>query len=111
MSKSEVMHKILVADPLGQGGMAVLSKDKSVVVDERPGLKPEELKKIIAQYDAIIVRSGTRLTEDLIQAAQRLRVIGRAGSPGTAATVCASTSPSSSSIVRVAPRFPAAVSA
>jgi len=79
MAKSEIAYKILVADPLGQGGMAVLAKDKSVLVEERPGLKPEELKKIITQYDAIIVRSGTRLTEDILQSATKLRVIGRAG--------------------------------
>lgn len=77
-SKTKTM-KILVSDPLGQGGMAELKKEQNIQVDERPGLKPEELKKIIGEYDAIIIRSGTRLTKDLIEAGTKLRVIGRAG--------------------------------
>jgi D-3-phosphoglycerate dehydrogenase len=42
-------------------------------------LKPDALKKIIDQYDAIVIRSGTRLTADILEKATRLRVIGRAG--------------------------------
>ena len=71
--------KILIADPLGQGGMTELRKEKNLQVDEKTGLPPEELKKIIGDYDAIIIRSGTRLTKDIIEAAGKLRVIGRAG--------------------------------
>lgn len=71
--------KVLVSDPLGKGGMAVLNKDKKIKVDEKTGLKPEELIKIIAGYDAIIIRSGTRLTKEILEAADRLRVVGRAG--------------------------------
>ncbi|HXV28641.1 MAG TPA: phosphoglycerate dehydrogenase [bacterium] len=71
--------KVLVADPLGEAGLAELKKDDSLQVDERPGIKPEELKQIIDGYDAVIVRSGTRLTKDIIEKASRLRVIGRAG--------------------------------
>ena len=73
------MFKILVSDPLGQGGMDELKKEKNIHVDEKSGLAPEELKKIIGDYDAIIIRSGTKLTKDLIEAAGKLRVIGRAG--------------------------------
>lgn len=71
--------KVLVTDPLGQGGMAELKKEHSISIEEKPGIKPEELKKIIGHYDAIIIRSGTRLTSDIIEAATKLRVIGRAG--------------------------------
>lgn len=71
--------KILVSDPLGAGGMAELKKEKGIQVDEKPGIAPEELKKIISGYDAIIIRSGTKLTKDIIEAAGNLRVIGRAG--------------------------------
>ncbi|MBI3313977.1 MAG: phosphoglycerate dehydrogenase [Candidatus Omnitrophica bacterium] len=71
--------KILVSDPLGKAGLAVLKKEKAFTIDENYGLKPEELKKVIADYDAIIIRSGTKLTKDLIDAAKKLRVIGRAG--------------------------------
>ena len=71
--------KILVSDPLGPSGMAELRKDKNLVVDERPGLSPAELKAIIGEYDAVLVRSGTKLTSDILDAAKNLRIVGRAG--------------------------------
>ena len=71
--------KILVSDALGQGGMDILHKEKNLQVDEKVGLKPEELKKIIGEYDAILIRSATKLTADIIEAGKKLRVIGRAG--------------------------------
>ncbi|HRY86022.1 MAG TPA: phosphoglycerate dehydrogenase, partial [Candidatus Omnitrophota bacterium] len=71
--------KVLVSDSLGQGGMEILRKEKNIEVDEKVGLKPEELKKIIGEYDAILVRSATKLTADIIEAGKKLRVIGRAG--------------------------------
>lgn len=71
--------KILVTDPLGKNGMDELRRDPKIQVDEKPGLPVEELKKIIGEYDAIIIRSGTRLTKDIIECATNLRVIGRAG--------------------------------
>ena len=71
--------KVLVTDPLGKNGMDELRKEKSIIVDEKPGIAPEELKKIIGEYDAILIRSGTKLTRELIEAAGKLRVIGRAG--------------------------------
>ncbi len=73
------MLKVLIADPLGKAGLAVLRKEKELQIDERPGLSPDEIKKIVGTYDAIIVRSGTRLTKDIIEKADKLRVIGRAG--------------------------------
>ncbi len=71
--------KILITDPLGQNGMAELKKENGFTVDERPGISVEELKKIIGDYEAVILRSGTRLTQDIIEAGRKLRVIGRAG--------------------------------
>ncbi len=71
--------KILVSDALGQGGMDILRKEKNIQVDEKVGLKPDELKKIIGEYDAILIRSATKLTADIIEAGKKLRVIGRAG--------------------------------
>jgi len=73
------MMKVLVSDSLGQGGMAVLRREKNLQVDEKVGLKPEELKKIIGDYDAILVRSATKVTKEIIEAGTKLRVIGRAG--------------------------------
>ena len=71
--------KILVSDPLGRGGLRILKKEPKLEVDERPGLGPGELKKIIGDYDAIIVRSATKLTKDVIEEGHHLKVIGRAG--------------------------------
>ena len=56
--------KILVSDPLGKGGMDLLRADKNFQVDEKTGLKPEELKKIIGNYEAILAGiSGQDTTE------------------------------------------------
>lgn len=71
--------KILVSDPLSSKGLEVLGQVKDLKVDLKPGLTPEELKKIIPEYDAIIIRSETKLKADIIEAGSRLRVIGRAG--------------------------------
>lgn len=71
--------KILVSDPLAKEGVEILKEEKSFKVDVRVKLPPEELKKIIKSYDALIVRSGTRVTKDIINHAEKLKIIGRAG--------------------------------
>jgi len=71
--------KILISDKLAQEGIDILKKVESFEVDCRYGLKPDELKKIISDYDALIIRSGTKVTADIIAAADKLKVIGRAG--------------------------------
>ncbi|MFA6600820.1 MAG: phosphoglycerate dehydrogenase [Candidatus Omnitrophota bacterium] len=76
---SKAKFKVLVSDPLGKAGMAELRADASLEVDELPGLAPEKLKEIMPQYDAVIVRSGTKLTKELIEAGTKLKVVGRAG--------------------------------
>jgi len=75
----EEMMKILVSDPLSQRGLEILEKEKNLRFDLKPGLAPEELKKILPEYDAIIIRSETKLKADIIEAGNRLKVIGRAG--------------------------------
>jgi D-3-phosphoglycerate dehydrogenase len=76
------VDRVLVADKLAPEGMQVL-RDAAAVnrlqVDERTGLQPRELLEIIGDYDALIVRSSTMVTREIIDAARRLRVIGRAG--------------------------------
>ena len=57
----------------------ILERIPGAQVDFRTGLKPAELREIIAGYDALAVRSATKVTADLLTAAARLRVIGRAG--------------------------------
>ncbi len=71
--------KILISDSLAQEGIAILTATPGFQVDCKFGLKPNELKAIIKNYDALIVRSGTNVTADIIEAASSLKVIGRAG--------------------------------
>lgn len=71
--------RILVSDPLSEEGLKILNEVKEFQVDVKTQLKPEVLKEIIKDYDALIVRSATKVTKDLIDAATKLRVIGRAG--------------------------------
>ncbi|MCS7254188.1 MAG: phosphoglycerate dehydrogenase [Armatimonadota bacterium] len=70
-------YRVLVTDVLAQVGIDVLSQ--AAEVDMRPGISSEELKSIIGDYDALIVRSTTKVTREIIEAAKKLRVIGRAG--------------------------------
>jgi D-3-phosphoglycerate dehydrogenase len=75
----EEIKKVLVSDPLSSKGLEILGKAKNLKYDIKPGLSSEELKKIITEYDGIIVRSETKLKAEIIEAADRLKVIGRAG--------------------------------
>lgn len=71
--------KILVSDPLSEEGLKILKEIKEFQVDVKTELKPEALKEIIKDYDALIVRSATKVTKDIISASSKLKVIGRAG--------------------------------
>jgi D-3-phosphoglycerate dehydrogenase len=73
------MIKILVSDQLSEEGLKILKDTKELQVDVKTELKPEELREIIKEYDALIVRSATKVTKDVIAAANKLKVIGRAG--------------------------------
>lgn len=70
--------KILVSDPLAEDGLKILQNERDFKVDVKTKLTPEELKKVIRDYDAIVIRSSTKLTKDVIEASN-LKVIGRAG--------------------------------
>ncbi|MFC1966048.1 phosphoglycerate dehydrogenase [Chloroflexota bacterium] len=69
--------KVLVADPIGEEGVNILSSYAEV--DVKTGLKPEELLSIIGDYEALIVRSQTQVTAKVIEAGKKLQAIGRAG--------------------------------
>ena len=71
--------KILVSDDLESVGVELFRKETDFAVDVKTGLSPDAIKGIISGYDALVVRSGTRVTEDLLEAATRLKVVGRAG--------------------------------
>ena len=72
-------QKVLIADKLSEEGIKLLQAERDLVVDVKPGLSPEELAKVVNGYDALIVRSATKVTADVIAHATRLKVIGRAG--------------------------------
>ncbi len=71
--------KILISDKLAQEGVDILTEVKEFEVDCKFGIKSDELKGIIKDYDALIIRSGTTVTSDIIEAADNLKFIGRAG--------------------------------
>src|SRR5476651_2317956 len=73
------MFKILISDKLEKEGLDILTADNRFTVDCKFGIAADELQKIIKDYDALIVRSGTQVTAQIIEAADRLKVIGRAG--------------------------------
>lgn len=70
--------KILIADPLSEKAIDIL-KSNNLEADVKTGLKGEEIKEIIGEYDALIVRSATKATREIIENGPKLRVIGRAG--------------------------------
>ena len=71
--------KVLVADPIAQRGIDELSNGGALDVTVKLGLKPEELLAIIGEFHGLVVRSETKATAKVIEAATNLRVIGRAG--------------------------------
>jgi len=73
------MMKVLVSDSLSDKGVAILEEAHGIGVDVNTGLTPEELKGIIGQYHGLIIRSATKVTGEIIEAAHNLKVIGRAG--------------------------------
>ncbi len=72
--------KILITDRVAREGIDLLRAQlPEAQIDERPGLKPDQLKAIIGEYAALIVRSETQVTCDILAAASRMKIVGRAG--------------------------------
>ena len=71
--------KVLIADSISQRGVAELSREGALDVSVQIDLKPAALIELISDFDALIVRSQTRVSAEVINAGKRLRVIGRAG--------------------------------
>jgi len=69
--------KILITDPVATAGVNILQQHADVDIEQSP--TPEQLQSIIRHYEALIVRSQTKVTASIIDAADKLRVIGRAG--------------------------------
>ncbi|RLG97517.1 3-phosphoglycerate dehydrogenase [Candidatus Bathyarchaeota archaeon] len=70
--------RVLVCDPVKNVGIEML-REAGFEVDVRPEITPDQLSRIIRNYDVLIVRSRTKVTRQLIERAERLKVIGRAG--------------------------------
>jgi D-3-phosphoglycerate dehydrogenase len=71
------MSKVLVSDPIDQAGINILSQVAHV--DVKTNLSQEELVRIVPEYDAMMIRSETRVTKEIIEAATQLKIVGRAG--------------------------------
>lgn len=74
-----VTYRVLVTDEIDAEGVALLSAEPRIVVDEVPTLPKDELLARIADYDAIVGRSATRISAELLEKARKLKVVGRAG--------------------------------
>jgi D-3-phosphoglycerate dehydrogenase len=72
------MPKVLIADSLSSAAVAIF-RERGVDADVKTGLKPDELKEIVGNYDGLAVRSATKVTPDVLKAATHLKVVGRAG--------------------------------
>jgi D-3-phosphoglycerate dehydrogenase len=71
--------KVLVSDNLSELGVKIFQETPGIEVDVNTGLTPEALKGVIGQYHGLVIRSATKVTADIIEAADNLKVIGRAG--------------------------------
>ncbi|MBW2294330.1 MAG: phosphoglycerate dehydrogenase, partial [Deltaproteobacteria bacterium] len=70
---------VLVSDNLAAEGLEVFRQARGIEVIEKPGLSPGELLELIGDVEGLAIRSNTKVTKDVIEAADKLRVIGRAG--------------------------------
>jgi len=71
--------KVLIADSMSPKAVEILKETPGIDVDVITGLKPDELKARIKDYHGLVVRSATKATAEIIEAAENLKVIGRAG--------------------------------
>ncbi len=71
--------KVLVSDKLGEAGIKLFEDEPGIEVDVHTDLTPEELLEEIAPYHGLVIRSATKVTAELLDAAENLMVVGRAG--------------------------------
>lgn len=72
-------YRVLVSDPISPIGIQALESHPEVTVDVNTGLEPSALLEIIGDYDGLVIRSQTKVTREVIEAAKKLKVVGRAG--------------------------------
>ncbi|MGE0416746.1 MAG: phosphoglycerate dehydrogenase [Acetobacteraceae bacterium] len=72
------MPKVLISDKLSPSAVEIF-RSRGIEVDLKPGLSPADLRAIIGEYDGLAIRSATKVTRELLDAATKLKVVGRAG--------------------------------
>ena len=72
-------YRVLITDPLSEEGLKILNSHPDIECEVVGKKKPEELVQIIEPYDILLVRSGTKVTREVIEKAKNLKLIGRAG--------------------------------
>jgi D-3-phosphoglycerate dehydrogenase len=72
------MPKVLISDKLSPAAVDIF-RNRGIDVDLKPGLSPADLRAIIGGYDGLAIRSATKVTKELLDAATNLKVVGRAG--------------------------------
>ncbi|MCB2079449.1 MAG: phosphoglycerate dehydrogenase, partial [Novosphingobium sp.] len=70
--------KVLISDKMDPNAARIF-EERGCDVDVKPGMSPDELKAVIGEYDGLAIRSATKVTADILDAATNLKVIGRAG--------------------------------
>jgi D-3-phosphoglycerate dehydrogenase len=73
------VFQVLIADDLSPRAVEILSRSPKIHADVKVGLKPDELLKVIPSYQGLVVRSATKVTAEVIEAAKALKIVGRAG--------------------------------
>jgi len=76
---SEHSSRVLLADQIAPEGIRLLEEADGIEVDDRAGITESELLSVISGYEALIVRSRTHVTAEVLEAGARLKVVGRAG--------------------------------
>lgn len=71
--------KVLICDPISSEGLSQLNKLPELHVDVKTDLSPQELKEVVPEYDIMVVRSKTKVTKEIIQAADSMKLIIRGG--------------------------------
>ncbi len=71
--------KVLVSDKLSSTGVDILERAPGLSVDVKTGMSPDELKAVIGEYDALVIRSATKVTSEILEVASKLKAVGRAG--------------------------------
>ena len=72
------MPKVLISDKLSPAAVEIF-RARGIEMDVKTGLSPAELRAIIGEYDGLAIRSATKVTKEVLDAATRLKVVGRAG--------------------------------